>query len=72
METERTKLQMQLDRLRLQIEQQQQQLEARENIIKQLNEFVVKQEKPQGTQIGCHRDMPEGDGSVGSVERGDT
>ena len=45
---------------------------SRENIIKQLNEFVVKQEKPQGTQIGCHRDMPEGDGGVGSVERGDT
>ena len=46
METERTQLQMQVDRLRLQIEQQQQQLEAQENIIKQLNEFVVKQEKP--------------------------
>ena len=59
METERTQLQMQVDRLRLQIEQQQQQLEAQENIIKQLNEFVVKQEKPQGTQTGKNR-VPQG------------
>ena len=59
METERTHLQMQVDRLRLQIEQQQQQLEAQENIIKQLNEFVVKQEKPQATQTGKNR-VPQG------------
>ena len=60
METERTQLQMQVDRLRLQIEkQQQQQLEAQENIIKQLNEFVVKQEKPQGTQTGKNQ-VPQG------------
>ena len=52
METERTQLQMQVDRLRLQIEQQQQQLEAQENIIKQLSEFVMKEEKPQGTKTG--------------------
>jgi len=50
---------MQVERRRLQIEQQQQQLEAQENIVKQLNEFVVKQEKPQGTQTGKNR-VPQG------------
>ena len=55
METERTQLQMQMDGLRVQIEQQQQQLEAQENIIKQLNEFLARQEQPQGTQASNYR-----------------
>ena len=46
---------MQVDRLGLQIEKQQQQLKVQENIIKQLNESVMKQEKPQGTQTGKHQ-----------------
>ena len=59
METERMQLQMQVDRLRLQIERQQQQLQAHENIIKQLNEFVVRQEQLQGTQNGKNRGPQE-------------
>ena len=66
LETERTTLETQVDRdgLRHQIEQQQKQLEAQENIIKQLNEFLVRVKQPQGTY---RRRAP---GPQGSVRRG--
>lgn len=64
LETERTALETQVDGLRHQIEQQQKQLEAQENIIKELNEFLVRVKQPQGTY---GRRAP---GPQGSVRRG--
>ena len=46
METERTQLQTKVDGLKLQIDQQ---LEAQQNILTQLNAFLVNQLQPQGT-----------------------
>ncbi len=47
METEQTQLQMQVDGLKNKINQQQQQLEAQENIITQLSEFLSRQMQSQ-------------------------
>ena len=62
LETERTQLQMQVDGLQLRIDHQQQQLEAQENIINQLNEFLVSQ--PRGTPASRNR------GPQGNHKRG--
>ena len=52
METERTQLQMKVDGLKHKIDEQQHQLEAQANIIAQLNQFLAKQQQPQGPPRG--------------------
>ena len=64
METERTQLQMQVDGLQNKIDQQQQQLEAQENIITQLNEFLPRQRQSQSNNTNRNQ------GSQGSQRRG--
>ena len=64
METEQTQLQTKVDGLRLQIDQQQQQLEAQQNILTQLNEFLVTQLQPQGTPT-IRNDVPQGNQTRG-------
>ena len=64
METERTQLQTKVDGLKLQIDQQQQQLEAQQNILTQLNAFLVNQLQPQGTPT-IRNEVPQGNQTRG-------